>query len=385
MNHAFGAVFDGRTVLVTGHTGFKGSWLSLWLQALGAHVVGYSLPAPTEPSNFDLSQIRDGMVDVLGDVRDYSWLYETIEAYQPEIIFHLAAQPLVLHSYTDPKETFDVNAGGTVNILEAARQCASVKAVVIVTTDKCYQNKNWLWGYRENDRLGGTDPYSASKSMAELAVASYNASFFKNPGSPAVASVRAGNVIGGGDFSKYRIVPDCMKALMAHEPVMVRNPASVRPWLNVLDPLSGYLWLGAQLLNEGLAFAEAWNFGPCEQEAISVQMLVEKSIELWNEGDWIDASDSLNEAPAEMNLLRINWDKAANRLSWRPVYDWQAALQQTVAWFKAYQKGSQMRDISLKDIEEYTIQAQNAGIKWSGTCSNRVRAANVQAACRHRL
>lgn len=385
MKQAFGTIFEGRTVLVTGHTGFKGSWLALWLQALGARVVGYSLPPPTTPSNFVLSEVGGQMVDIVGDVRDFAALKGAFDAYQPEVVFHLAAQPIVLHSYAQPKETFDVNAGGTVNVLEAARLCPAVKAMVMVTTDKCYENKGWLWGYRENDVLGGADPYSASKSMAELAIASYRASFFNSHEMAPVASVRAGNVIGGGDFSDFRIVPDCMKALLSNEPVVVRNPASVRPWLNVLDPLSGYLWLAARLLTGGHAFAGAWNFGPIEQEAVDVQTLVEKAIELWGSGDWVDGSAARGEAPAEMGLLRINWDKAAQLLKWRPVYDWTAALQQTVEWFKAYQalgmcegKGMgegmgtgegdepvSMQEVCLAHIAAYTERARAGGAAWA--------------------
>lgn len=373
MRGAFEGIFEGMTVLVTGHTGFKGAWLSLWLQELGAKTVGYSLPPPTNPSHFAAARIADGMVDICGDIRDYAALQHTLQTYKPEVIFHLAAQPIVLDSFENPKETFDINVGGTVNLLEAARHSHSVKAVVMITSDKCYENKEWLWGYRENDTLGGYDPYSASKSMAEQAIVSYRKSLFeKNGHQAAVASVRAGNVIGGGDFSPHRIVPDCMKALMTQQPIKVRNPKSVRPWLNVLDPLSGYLWLAACLLKEKQKFADAWNFGPLEQRGIDVQTLVEKAIELWGEGSWIHSGQ--NPAKPEMGLLRLNWDKASHCLGWHPTYTWNEALQETVDWFKAFQDYQRspstfdLREISTRHIFEYTNQAELSNVPW--TCSD---------------
>lgn len=376
MLNPFSSIFDGLTVLVTGHTGFKGSWLSLWLQELGANVIGYSLPPPTQPSNFVASRIEEKMHHIIGDIRDLNKLQETLLKYQPEVVFHLAAQPIVLHSFDDPKETFDVNVGGTVNMLEAIRHCPSVKAVLMITSDKCYENQEWLWGYRENDSLGGSDPYSASKCMAEYAINSYRRSFFSKEDSPAIASVRAGNVIGGGDFSDQRIVPDCMKALMKREPIMVRNPKSVRPWLNVLDPLSGYLWLAANLLKKGQKYAEAWNFGPLEQQAITVQALVEKAIELWGHGDWIQNGPP--PCKPEMNLLRLNWDKAANYLSWRPTYNWKEALGQTVDWFKAFEsyyrqpQAVDMREVGISHIEEYVNAATKQQVQWACAVEDRI-------------
>lgn len=353
MKNNFSGIYNGLNVLITGHTGFKGSWLALWLQELGANVIGYSLPPPTTPSNFTVSRISEGMTDIHGDVRDYPHLQQIINKHNPSIIFHLAAQPIVLHSFENPKETFDTNVGGTVNILEAVRHCSAVKAVVMITSDKCYENKEWLWGYRENDALGGHDPYSASKCMAEYAIASYRQSIFeRNSHHTAIASARAGNVIGGGDFSEFRIVPDSMKALMTSQPICVRNPKSVRPWLNVLDPLSGYLTLGARLLNKGAPYAQAWNFGPLEQQAVDVQALVEKAIEYWGEGDWVYTGTA--EAKPEMGLLRLNWDKAANGLSWKPTYSWEEALKETVDWFKAFQQQTDMRAVCLQHLYEYT-------------------------------
>lgn len=369
MKHCFDHAFEGKTVLVTGHTGFKGSWLALWLQELGAKVIGFSLAPPTVPSNFVAANIANGMTDIRGDVRDFEAVSNIIDTYQPSVIFHLAAQPLVLVGYQNPKETFDVNVGGTVNVLEAARHCSSVKAMVMVTTDKCYENKEWLWGYRENDTLGGQDPYSASKSMAEQAVYSYQKAFFSESHQAAVASVRAGNVIGGGDFSEHRIVPDCMKALMQNQSVNVRNPKSVRPWLNVLDPLSGYLQLAAKLLREKHAYAGAWNFGPLENKAITVQDLVEKAIHLWGNGSWIYTGDV--NAKAEMGLLRLNWDKAANQLDWQPAYTWIEAIKETVDWFKAFDHHrrmpgvADMRSVCLEHIQAYTAHANHLNHSWT--------------------
>lgn len=371
MHKPFHGIFEGLTVLVTGHTGFKGSWLSLWLRELGAHVVGYSLEPPTSPSNFACTGLQNEITHIIGDIRDFDALKRMMDTHQPAVVFHLAAQSLVLHSYDNPKETFDVNAGGTVNVLEAARTCPSIKAMVMVTTDKCYENNEWLWGYRENDRLGGKDPYSASKSMAELAVASYNTSFFKEAG-PCVASARAGNVIGGGDFSAMRILPDCMKALMRNEPVKVRNPHSVRPWLNVLDPLSGYLWLAACMLENGKQFAGAWNFGPQENEGIPVSALVKKSLELWGKGDWIEVGVP---AKAEMGTLRLNWDKAANLLKWRPAYNWEEAVAETVDWFRAFdacqhsEHQAAMREVGVAHIRQYTDRAQKLELPWAIACA----------------
>lgn len=374
MRQAFGGIFEKMPILITGHTGFKGSWLALWLQELGAHVIGYSLPPATQHCNFEVSNVALGMDHIIGDIRDFEYLKRIIEDYKPQLIFHLAAQPIVLHSFENPKETFDINVGGTVNVLEAGIHCPSVKAMVMITSDKCYENQEWIWGYRETDTLGGYDPYSASKSMAEKAIASYRASFCKNKmDAPAIASVRAGNVIGGGDFSSYRIVPDCMRALMSREPIRIRNPDSVRPWLNVLDPLSGYLWLAANLLNDGEKYAEAWNFGPLEQQGINVQTLVEKAIELWGEGDWLNAASS--DAPSEMGMLRLNWDKAANRLNWRPTYTWIEALQQTVDWFKAVdgyrrmQSNQDMRNVCLDHLERYTEKAALIGSAWTSVAA----------------
>ena len=353
----YNGIFNGLTVLVTGHTGFKGSWLTMWLLELGAKVVGYSLEPPTNPNLFDIARLETKITHIIGDVCDFPKLNQTLTQHQPQVIFHLAAQPIVLHSYEKPKETFDVNVGGTINLLEATRNCHSVKAVVVITTDKCYENQNWIFGYRENDRLGGHDPYSASKAMAELAVVSYRNSFTQDL-SCSIATARAGNVIGGGDFSPYRLLPDTMKALMNRKTISVRNPQSIRPWLHVLDPLNGYLLLAQKLLEEEEAYAEGWNFGPHESEGVSVQTMVEKTIELWGGGRWINASTPYTKP--EMGLLRLNWDKAANRLKWRPNFSCQEALQETVSWFKSYEKNMSMWEVSMEHIKEYSERGHYA-------------------------
>jgi len=371
MDALFRSVFQGMPILITGHTGFKGSWLSIWLNELGAKVIGYSLDPPTVPSMFEASRLAERTVDVRNDVRSLDGLRRTIEEFEPLVIFHLAAQPIVRESYVKPKDTFDINVGGTVNVLEATRQTASVKAVVCITSDKCYQNQEWVWGYREIDLLGGRDPYSASKAMAELAISAYRQSFFPadkyEEHGVAVASTRAGNVIGGGDWAKDRLVSDCVRALMEGKTIDVRNPNSIRPWQFVLEPLSGYLWLATKLLQEGCKFAEAWNFGPPERSGICVEDLVQKLIEFWGEGDWRDVS-SVKE-PHEAGLLSLSWEKASRLLAWRPVYTWQEALAETVDWFKEYREHGSSRDMygtCVKQIKRYAERAREQGVVWAG-------------------
>ena len=354
-------------VLVTGHSGFKGSWLVTWLLELGAKVIGYSLPEPpTRLNNFDIAQLSPYIRDIRGDIGDFDSLRQVIGQYQPRIIFHLAAQPIVLRSVEQPKLTMDVNAGGTVNVLEAMRQSDSVRALVSVTTDKVYHNEEWLWGYREGDRLGGRDPYSASKAMAELAISAYRETYFPatkyGEHGVAIASARAGNVIGGGDFGDYRLIPDCMRALMAGEPIGIRNPLSVRPWQHVLESLSGYLWLGAKLLTEGTAVAEAWNFGPLEQKGIPAQQMAEKLIALWGSGSWVHTQPGY--AEVETGQLRLNWEKAATRLDWRPIYSWEEALAEIVSWFKAFQDEADMYEVCQAHINDYTQKAGRLNMAW---------------------
>ena len=367
--HPFGGAYSGARVLVTGHTGFKGSWLITWLLELGAKVTGYSLAQPpTVPSNFVASGLAEHIIDLRGDIRDYDRLREAIDTHKPEIIFHLAAQPIVLRSVELPKLTIDTNAGGTVNVLEAIRATRHTRALVSITTDKVYENQEWLWGYRETDQLGGHDPYSASKAMAELAIAAYRSTYFppEHYGEAhrvAVASTRAGNVIGGGDFADYRLVPDCMKALMDGQPIGVRNPLSVRPWQHVLEPLSGYLWLGARLLRDGPAFGEAWNFGPLEAKGVPAQALAEKLVELWGSGSWVHTRPGY--AEVETGQLRLSWDKAAHRLNWRPVYTWVDALREITGWFKAFETGDDMLGVTRRHILEYTERAHALGLDWA--------------------
>jgi len=370
METAFGGVFRGMPVLITGHTGFKGSWLGIWLNELGAKVVGYSLDPPTVPSNFVVSRLDRRVVDVRDDVRRLEALCEVIEQYKPEAIFHLAAQPIVRESYVIPKDTFDVNSGGTINVLEAVRLTSSVRVVVCITTDKCYENQEWVWGYREIDRLGGHDPYSASKAMAELAISAYRQSFFPvdkyREHGTAVASARAGNVIGGGDWGKDRLVPDSIRALAKGQAIPVRNPNSVRPWQFVLEPLSGYLWLAAKLRRDGGEFAGAWNFGPPDRLAINVRELVESLIQLWGAGSWEDISS--DQEPHETGLLSLNWEKAANVLGWQPTYTWQEALTETVAWFKEYYgsgSDTDMYDTCVEQIRRYVDRARGLGRSWA--------------------
>jgi CDP-glucose 4,6-dehydratase len=370
MENFFGGLFQGMPVLVTGHTGFKGSWLSAWLIELGAKVIGYSLEPPTAPSNFEVTQLAHRIVDIRNDIRNLDVLRETIEEFKPKVIFHLAAQPIVRVSYLSPKDTFDVNVGGTVNILEAVRLTTSVAAVICITSDKCYQNQEWVWGYRENDQLGGRDPYSASKAMAELAISAYRQSFFPieryQVHRVAVASTRAGNVVGGGDWGKDRLVSDCIRALMEGRKIGVRNPDSVRPWQFVLEPLSGYLWLAAKLLADGSRFAEAWNFGPPERSPVSVRELVQELIKLWGQGDWEDiGSDS---SPHEAGLLSLSWEKSASYLDWRPVYAWKEALKATTDWFKSYHENRphiDMYDTCVEQIKRYSERAHALGVAWA--------------------
>ena len=373
MKKTFAQKYDGLPVLVTGHTGFKGSWLSIWLNELGAQVIGYSLEPPTVPSNFALSHLGEHITDVRGDIRDSGALRQTIERYRPRVIFHLAAQPLVLLSYQEPKETFDTNVGGTINILEAVRTTGSVKAVVCITTDKVYKNREWLWGYRENDELGGHDPYSASKAMAELAISSYRQSFFPIDQHAkhgiAIASARAGTVIGGGDWGEHRLVPDCVRSLVADGPIHLRNPGHIRPWQVLLEPLSGYLWLAAKMLGEdGHRFAEAWNFGPEEHRGVTTEEFVQKAITLWGSGSYVAGT---TQTQVETSLLRLDSDKAANRLGWHSVYTWEEALGETVRWFKMYATRTlDTRDIDMYDvctdlIRAYTARARESKVAWA--------------------
>jgi len=368
------AVLDGMPVLVTGHTGFKGSWLSIWLRELGAQVIGYSLAPPTTPSNFAASCLAQRIADVRGDVRDLVHLRDTVATYQPQVIFHLAAQPLVLPSYRQPKETFDVNVGGTVNVLEAVRTAGCVRAAICITTDKVYKNREWPWGYREIDELGGHDPYSASKAMAELAVVAYRHSFFEGVGDEkaavAVATARAGNVFGGGDWGAHRLVPDCVRGLIEGKPIHLRNPSCVRPWQILLEPLSGYLWLAAKLLGQdGTHFAQAWNLGPAAHEVVTTEEVVQEAIRLWGTGSYTKGTA---QQEVETQILRLNSDQAAQELGWHAIYGWKEALSETIAWFKTYAQAREraepvdMYPACVEQIARYTERAAAAGLPWAG-------------------
>jgi CDP-glucose 4,6-dehydratase len=371
----FRDIYRGKRAFLTGHTGFKGSWLGLWLHQLGAEVTGYSLPPPTEPSHFELAGIRGLVRHVEADIRDAARLRDAVAEAKPHVVFHLAAQPLVRESYRLPLDTLDTNVTGTAHVLEAVRAYAGPRkpvAVIIITSDKCYENREWVYGYREDDPMGGCDPYSMSKGAAELVVSSWRKSFFP-PERIAehgvrLASARAGNAIGGGDWGKDRILTDCIAALRAGEPVGVRNPLATRPWQHVLEPLSGYLFLGARLLDPvpGAAarFAEAWNFGPHAESVWPVSRLVDEVIHRWGSGGWKDLSGG--NAPHEATLLALSCDKAFHRLGWRPTWGVAMAVERTVSWFKAMTTGEDMRDVTLRQIIRYEADAAAAHAAWVG-------------------
>lgn len=335
-----------KRVFITGHTGFKGAWLSIWLQRLGASVAGYALPAATVPNLFELAGVANSIRSEIGDVRDLDHLNRVVAGFRPHIIMHLAAQSLVRPSYAEPVETFGTNVMGTVNILEAARQ-NNVRAIVNVTTDKCYENVERQNGYRENEPLGGHDPYSGSKAGSEIVTSSYRRSF-----SLGVASARAGNVIGGGDWAEDRLLPDMMRAFLANEVVAIRNPASTRPWQHVLEPLFGYLLLAERLYENTPQYAEAWNFGPDDSDARPVEWLADRVCDLWGPpARWSNAADG--DQPHEARFLRLNCDKAKSRLGWRPRMGLEQALVWTVQWYKGFQQGDDMRTLTEKQITKY--------------------------------
>ena len=357
----FNNVFEGKTVLVTGHTGFKGSWLCIWLKVFGAHIVGYALEPYTEKDNFVVTGLQNQIAHITGDVRDYQKLKKVFEKYQPEIVFHLAAQPIVRESYVTPKETYDINVGGTVNMLECCRLTGSVRVIINVTSDKCYENKEWIWGYRENDAMGGYDPYSSSKGCSELITAAYRKSFF-NPNDykahrKSLASTRAGNVIGGGDWQKDRIIPDCIRALESNKPAEIRNPKATRPWQHVLEPLNGYLLLASRMYIEPQNFCSAWNFGPNFSSIISVGKVADKIVAQWESGDWINLSTE--NAPHEAKLLSLDISKANSYLKWFPVWNIDKTIEKTVEWYKEYKRKDPYR-ICLDQIEEF--QAKTKGV-----------------------
>ncbi len=344
-----------KRVFLTGHTGFKGSWLSLWLQSLGANLTGFSLRPPSQPNLYDLANVAEGMQSHIGDIRDLRVLQQAIQAARPEIVIHMAAQPLVRYSYQNPVETYSTNVMGTVHLLEAVRNTTSVKAVVNITTDKCYENREWVWGYREHEPMGGYDPYSNSKGCAELVSSAYRSSFFNGNSyeqhGVSLATVRAGNVIGGGDWAKDRLIPDILAAFEQGEVVNIRNPHAIRPWQHVLEPLRGYLTLAERLYNSGPQFAEAWNFGPEDEDAKPVAWIVERMAEIWGDGaQWkIDAGDH----PHEATYLKLDISKARTRLDWHPTLRLDDALNLIIDWSKQRQAGHDLQKLTLAQIHAY--------------------------------
>ncbi len=350
----------GKSVFVSGHTGFKGAWLCLWLHSLGARVTGYALKPPTNPSLFELAQVGELMASVVADVRDLARLQAEMTKASPEIVIHMAAQPLVRDSYKIPVETYAVNVMGTVHLLEAVRNCPSVRAVVNVTTDKCYENKEWAWGYRENEPMGGYDPYSNSKGCSELVTAAYRNSYFVNQKcnnttalrhSAAVATARAGNVIGGGDWANDRLIPDVIRSILAGKPVKIRNPHAIRPWQHVLEPLSGYLLLAEKLHAVGPHFAEGWNFGPRDEDARPVEWLVQRLCNSWGQGARYVLDEG--EHPHEAHYLKLDCSKAKAELGWRPRWNLERTLDSIVEWTRGYLEKRDLREVCLQQIEEY--------------------------------
>lgn len=349
------AFWKGKKVFLTGHTGFKGSWLSLWLQSMGVELHGYALTPPTNPSLFEEANVADCMVSTTGDVRDYRSLFEALKKSQAEIVIHMAAQPLVRFSYEQPVETYATNVMGTVHLFEAIRQVGGVRAIVNVTTDKCYENKEWIWGYREDEPMGGYDPYSNSKGCSELVTSAFRRSFFQKTDT-ALASARAGNVIGGGDWAMDRLVPDILRGFERQEPVIIRNPYATRPWQHVLEPLSGYLTLAQTLYEQGQTFAEGWNFGPNEDDAKPVQWIVEELVKDWGNGaSWrLDAG----EHPHEAHYLKLDISKVKSRLDWHPRWSLGTALEKITAWHQAWHAHENVQTMCLRQIEQYNQTAQ---------------------------
>jgi len=362
----FGDAYKEKRVLVTGHTGFKGSWLTLWLLQLGADVAGYSLYLPSDPCNYEVLKLKRRIRDYKGDILDFSSLKQVFDKFQPQVVFHLAAQPIVRRSYDNPKLTFDTNLGGTVNILECIRTTLSVEAAVIITSDKCYQNVEWNWGYRENDRLGGDDPYSASKACAEIAFNSYCRSIFQNSTTGRTvssATARAGNVIGGGDWAKYRIVPDSVKAWANNNELSVRSPEATRPWQHVLEPLSGYLCLGEHLLCFNKLHGESFNFGPQQIINKSVKELIEVFLNYWGKGSW--RHESSDSDKKESTLLKLSCDKALHFLDWHALLSFKDTVRLTAQWYRTFYECSEnMYEYSTRQIEYYVSEAKNQKMPW---------------------
>ncbi len=355
MENHFNNIYQNRKVLVTGHTGFKGSWLCLLLNQLGADVYGYALEPPTQPSLFKEAEIDELITSFIGDIRDLEHLQNVMQQVQPEIVIHMAAQPLVRESYKIPVETYSINVMGTVNLLEACRNTPSVKAIVNVTTDKCYENREWHWGYRENEHMGGYDPYSNSKGCSELVTSAYRNSYF-NPKDyekhgVALASARAGNVIGGGDWADDRLIPDFIRSITAGQNVKIRSPFAIRPWQHVLEPLSGYLTLAAKLYSEGAAYAQGWNFGPDDSDAKNVEWITKTICEMWGSGASFEIDT--NPQPHEANYLKLDCSKAKAELGWFPKWNIKTTLKSIVDWNKAYILGENIREVTINQINQY--------------------------------
>ena len=343
--------FKGKRVFITGHTGFKGAWLTYLMHLAGATIHGFSLPQPVVRTPFHLLHLSDLIEHEEGDIRDYAAITKSVARFAPDVLFHLAAQPLVRLSYSEPKDTFDTNIGGSVNVLEAVRHSPTLRAVIYVTSDKCYKNREWVYGYREVDELGGHDPYSASKAVAELVFASYCDSFFSNHPSLGVASVRAGNVIGGGDWAADRIVPDCVRSLEANKPILVRNPSATRPWQHVLEPVGGYVLLASRLLSDPAHYSGAWNFGPRPESVRPVADLAQKIVEVWGSGEII--SDPPAHAPHEARLLMLNCDKSQHYLGWLPRWDFATTLEKTVEWYRHVNDHETATSLTKAQVYDY--------------------------------
>ena len=343
--------WKGKKVYLTGHTGFKGSWLSIWLQNMGVLVKGYSLDVNTKPALFLQANVASEMESEIGDIRNLEQLTKSMVSFNPDVLIHMAAQPLVRLSYQKPIDTYTTNVIGTVNVLEAARKCSNLKAIVSVTTDKCYENKEWEWGYRENEPMGGNDPYSSSKGCAELVTSAYRRSFFSSCDTASLASARAGNVIGGGDWAEDRLIPDILRAFEKSEPVVIRNPLSTRPWQHVLEPLSGYLILAEALYVHGDDFAEGWNFGPKDEGCKNVEWILDKMVAQWGEGaNWeLDKNNN----PHEAGFLKLDCSKSANRLKWQPKWELQETLELIINWHHNYLNGKDIKVECLKEIKKY--------------------------------
>jgi CDP-glucose 4,6-dehydratase len=346
--------WNQKKVFVTGHTGFKGSWLSLWLKSLGAIVGGFSLYPPTNPSLFEEACVSEDMVSLFGDIRDLECITKSMVGFDPEILIHMAAQPLVRLSYEKPVDTYETNIMGSINVLEAARKCQNLKAIVNVTTDKCYENREWSRGYKEDDHMGGHDPYSSSKGCVELITSAYRRSFFSKNNTACLASARAGNVIGGGDWAIDRLLPDIMRAFTKNEPVIIRNPSSTRPWQHVLEPLNGYLCLAQKLFEHGEEYAEAWNFGPYHDDVKPVSWVLEKMVDKWDIcNSW---KYEQKEQHHEAKLLQLDISKSLNRLNWKPLLNLSKAIDLTIQWQKSWLAGDNVRQTCLRQIQQFQMQ-----------------------------